>query len=191
MCLTRDGYEAACHHCTGILKREYAAYVAKMRDELKKLPKGSKKLWYLSKALMDGMQRRIGIPSLRSAGGEWVHDGKGKADLFADTFNNKYVLPEAIPNQFSHKVDFHPCFTQSGFLPIQVRHAAKILRTLCADSGTGPDKLPTKLLKRCHDVLALPVALKCRLLLLRVFGLSFGGFTGCCHCTTRKTGQIL
>ena len=43
--------------------------------------------------------------------------------------------------------------------------AAKILRGLQGDNATGPDLLPTKMLRECADVLAKPFRFPCALIL--------------------------
>ena len=50
----------------------------------------------------------------------------------------------------------------SGFLPLRKRHARKVLEQLDEHSGTGPDLLPSKVLKMCALSLSLPVILLAR-----------------------------
>jgi len=101
------------------------------------------------------------IPPLRSQGGPCGPDPKAKSDLFADAMGKKYVLPEAVNNKFSD-IPYHSHTVQSGFLPIRKRHVEKVLKLLDEDSSSGPDRLPTKLLKSCSGALALPIAILCR-----------------------------
>ena len=54
----RDGFEESCRACTEVLREQYGTYISKVRDEMKKLPRGSKKWWGLSKVLMDNASRR-------------------------------------------------------------------------------------------------------------------------------------
>ena len=54
----------------------------------------------------------------------------------------------------------------SGFLPVRRNHALKVLKALREDSGTGPDQLATRVLKKCAVVLAIPVAVLVRIILL-------------------------
>jgi len=101
------------------------------------------------------------ILPVRSQDGPWVLDPKAEADLFADVMGKKYVLPGAVNNEFSD-IPYHSHTSQSGFSPIRKRHVEKVLKLLDEDSSSGPDKLPTKLLKRCSGALALPIAILCR-----------------------------
>ena len=54
---------------------------------------------------------------------------------------------------------------QQGFLRLRVRTLHKILKSLDEHSGTGPDRRPARILKRCAAELALPVTLIARKLL--------------------------
>ncbi len=150
-----DDYDEACHRCTEILKENFADYIQKLRGETKALHKGSKKWWSLSKALMDGSQRRTGIPSLRGPSGAWIHDAKGKADLFADVFTSKFTLPDEVavdPALFRE-----PERRMSSFVLVRERWVKRQLRSLREDQATGPDDLPARLLIACAESLARSV----------------------------------
>ena len=54
---------------------------------------------------------------------------------------------------------------QASFLRVRLRTAKFMLASLRADSGTGPDILPARVLKACAAELALPVVLLGRLIL--------------------------
>ena len=45
---------------------------------------------------MDNAPTQSSIPSLRDPAGNWVHDGQGKAELFAKALSSKFVLPDAV-----------------------------------------------------------------------------------------------
>ena len=89
-------YKDACELCTHTLRVAYAGYVHTIRKELRTLPKGSKKWWALSKTLMDNAPSKAGMPTLRNPAGELIHDGQGKAELFAKALSSKFVLPDAV-----------------------------------------------------------------------------------------------
>ena len=149
-----DGFEAACVSCTETLRREYAAYASKLRADMVLLPKGSKKWWTMCNSLMDGCQRGSGIPSLRSSSGDWVHDPKLKADLFADVFTSKYGLPPHVRDD--PELLREPAGHMSSFVLIRERWVKRELRTLREDQATGPDDVAARLLRACADVLARP-----------------------------------
>ena len=48
---------------------------------------------------MDNAPVKSGIPSLREQGGDWIHDGKSKADLLAHSFSSKYTLTDEIEEE--------------------------------------------------------------------------------------------
>ena len=52
-----------------------------------------------------------------------------------------------------------------GSLRLRIRSVKKLLKALDESSGTGPDLLPARVLKKCADVLALPITLLTRKLL--------------------------
>ena len=87
-----------------------------------------------------------------------------RADELASTFRAKSQLPAATTNQYS-ELRGQERDPQQGFLRLRVRTVLKLLKGLDEHSGTGPDRLPTRILKRCAAELALPVTLLSRKLL--------------------------
>ena len=83
-----------------------------------------------------------------------------KAELLASSFAEKWDLPVPEQNLFSDVSDILVGPDREGFLRIRVRSARGILSSLRADSGTGPDLLPARVLKICAQALALPVCLQ-------------------------------
>ena len=104
---------------------------------------------------MDGSQRGSGTPSLRDASGEWVHDPKAKADLFADVFTAKYGLP--APAEADPEWNREPSSRMSSFILVRERWVKRELAKLREDQATGPDCISARLLRMCADVLARPV----------------------------------
>ena len=104
-----------------------------------------------------------GIPHLKNASGEWKKDGKEKADLFAATFASKCVLADIEQNHYSELP------TSRSLPPLQgvtVSVVEDVLRDLDADKATGPDLMPSRILKNLADVLAEPVFLLTKQILL-------------------------
>ena len=64
----------------------YDTYMAKTKAELQQIPKHCKRWWQLSNALIDNAVPRKGIPPMKSEQGNWLYDGKEKANDFASTF---------------------------------------------------------------------------------------------------------
>ena len=102
------------------------------------------------------------IPALQALDDTWGLTPDGKAKLFADAFSTKSHLPVKVANEFSNGVAAGGV-AMSGFLPLRQRSALRFLKGLREDSATGPDLLPTRVLKRCAACLALPVCLLARM----------------------------
>ena len=84
-----------------------------------------------------------------------MHEPKDKASPLAKTFNAKNVLEPVVENKY----------TTIETVAKQQKHvrgrlietdAVKIIETLRSDSGTGPDMLPSRVLKMCAKILASP-----------------------------------
>ena len=88
-----------------------------------------------------------------------------RANELASTFKEKARLPPSTTNAYSTLHGHPDGAQQSGFLRIRVRTVHKLLRSLDEHSGTGPDRLPARILKACAAELALPVTLLARKLL--------------------------
>ena len=142
----------------------YAVYISKMREELRSLPKGSKKWWSLSKVLMDNAPAKSGIPSLREQGGDWIHDGKSKADLLAHSFSSKYTLPDEIEEE--DEVMAEPSTKMSNFVLVRERWVVRELVHLREDQATRPDGLPAVILRKCARQLSRFVTILIRMMLL-------------------------
>ena len=131
--------------------------------KLSLLPRGSKSWWKISQTLMMRTQENTSIPPLKNEEGKWVLSVGEKANLFADTFHAKSTLPEAQENEYS---PIPVCDSKmSGFLPIRQRNAEYVLKHLDESSATGPDNLPSRILKTCWKSLALPTVLLGRCIL--------------------------
>ena len=130
----------------------------KERALLQAMPGGSKQWWQKSKRLHQRKGATCSIPALRGPTREWVFDAKEKANLFVFSFSKKCKLATAEINHYTD-VEATPYRGQNARRNVTVQAAETILRELDEDSGTGPDRLPAKILKRCHRELALPIQL--------------------------------
>jgi hypothetical protein len=86
-------------------------------------------------------QRINNIAALKTSNGEWIRDDASKAELLAENFVKKNVM---LPPQLN-------CFSD---IPCRGRY---VLEHLDPSSATGPDKLPTRILRECADELAKPL----------------------------------
>ena len=83
-----------------------------------------------------------------------VFEPTAKATLFAEKFAAKYTLMPAEQNLYSD-ISENTQVQLKEPLPTE-EVAAKIIRGLQEDSATGPDMLPTRMLRECAEVLAGP-----------------------------------
>ena len=150
--------------CTRVFQEAHKAYVDKVRVDLKKMSPSSRGWWKLSGSLLLKATGQENIPPLKRHDGSWAKTSEEKAAELARVFRDKSALPASEENAYSPIAP--PCPAQMpDFLRLRVRTVKKILKDLDEASGTGPDRLPARVLKRCHAELALPVTLLARLLL--------------------------
>ena len=142
--------------CSRGLFREYLSYVQRTKTELAKLRRGSKQWWSLSKRLMNKAGSSTDIPALKRSDSSWARSPEEKADLFADTFSSKWILPNLVINGYTEDVTDN--LLGDYFIPIRSGKAKFFLASLDSSSGTGPDLLPTRLLKELAAQLAVPFA---------------------------------
>ena len=160
-----ERFAAARDHCSAVFLQAYREHVANTREKLKSLGAGSRGWWKITNSLLTKAGCTENIPALKRQDGSWAMDPEERANELAVTFRSKAQLPPPITNAYS-PLPVHPSSAQqTGFLRIRVRSVYKILRDLDEHSGTGPDLLPARILKKCALVLALPVALLARKLL--------------------------
>ena len=89
---------------------------------------------------------------------KWVLHAEEKADLFVDAFSKKYGLGAVEENEYTKLVG-PQCDPQKQLTQLQEKDAQHIMDKLRVDSGTGPDRLPARILKNCSAALAKPVFL--------------------------------
>ena len=147
-------YQADVRRGSDVFRHAYMIFVSRMRDKMRNTRRGTKAFWRLSRRLV-GATSRENIPALRRPDGTWAMDPKCKADVLAEHFSSKWILPAAVDNEFS-RIDVAPTASASGFLLLRRRGARQELQRLRVDSGSGPDLLPTRILKVCASELALP-----------------------------------
>ena len=136
----------------------------KTRDSLKALSPSSRGWWKIANSLLTKSTATENIPALQREDDTWAMSPEDRANELATIFREKSVLPPQETNAYTD-IRREPREPQSGFLRIRVRTAYKQLRDLDEHSGTGPDRLPARILKRCASEVALPVALLTRKLL--------------------------
>ena len=160
-----DGYAAARDHCSQVFLQAYLEHVVKTRETLNSLGPSSRGWWKIANSLLTKAGVSENIPALQRSDGSWAMSPEERANELASTFRAKAQLPPRTENAYSTLLGHPDGAQQSGFLRIRVRTVFKILRDLDEHSGTGPDRLPARILKRCASELALPVTLLARKLL--------------------------
>ena len=125
-----------------------------MKTKLQSLPRGSKAWWRLSRRLALDNTSVGGVAHLKDQTGEWQKEGKAKADLLAKTFQEKYVLSEGELNEYSDVPMHRPDGALQG---VNIALLGQLLGKLKVDSATGPDLLPSRILKALADALAEPM----------------------------------
>ena len=87
--------QEAIQKCNKKMRDAYEVYVEEVREEIKTLPKGSKKWWRLNSILLGRSSKQTSsVPPLRDLDGEWIFDNVEKTNLLGNTFEAKGKLPK-------------------------------------------------------------------------------------------------
>ena len=92
--------------------------------------------------------------SVSQSDGEWITDPLNKADLLNKTFADKCTIDVPEFNEYSSLTPSG--IHQEACAPMTVKDGFNTLKALRAESATGPDVLPTRVLKECAEELAAP-----------------------------------
>ena len=140
--------------CSETLMQEYYGFVRSSREELATMKKGSKLWWTIAKHLLQAKSKISNVPALKVKG-EWKTDAEDKANAFAFAFSEKCILRDEIENEYSV---MSPRVNGSDDLQVvSVEEMLSILQKLNVASATGPDGIPTRVLKFCATALAKSV----------------------------------
>lgn len=157
--------EAECRErCSAGILEEYGNYINKERTALQEIPRGVKEWWTKSIRLLQKKGTVSSIPALRQDDGKWLHNAKDKANLFASTLSRKFKMADAESNEYT-MLDNILHRGQGPLKAFATKDAENILGALREDSGTGPDRLPSRILRVCAKELAEPVRLLATLIL--------------------------
>ena len=104
-------------------------------------------------------QKCCSIPALKNSHSQWVRDSQGKADLLANTLCSKLKLPQATANEYAEISQQQVDWLHDRAKTITIDAACKVMQALREDSATGPDLVPTRIIKKCAAALAIPVYL--------------------------------
>ena len=148
--------------CSRGLKEEFHKFVRNQKSRLNRQP--GKKWWKLANMLSLKEGGSSCIPPLRDGQGNWMLKAQEKADLFAESFLEKFATPLPGTNEYSN-IRNAQC-QLAGFLPVRLRQGKAVLKGLRQDSATGPDKIGTSILRRFHVILAQPLVIIARQMLV-------------------------
>ena len=143
--------------CSNTVMREYNAWVSETHKELSSMKQGCKCWWTRERQLQYQKQNCGSIPALKLSDGTWAIDSKSKADALATTLASKYTLAELQENEYSTITDERLDWLSDRSQILHPEAARDIMADLQEDSATGPDAVPTRIIERCADALALPV----------------------------------
>ena len=148
--------QEASYVCSAIMLEERESFRARTCSKLRDLPAGSKQWWTKSKVLMEKKTSATCIPALKTSTGSWVMDPVGRANHFCEVFAKKSKLITEEKGAFS-SLEVTGCMQCALVTPDEDR-ACRQLKDLNEGSATGPDLVPTKVLRTCASALAKPVA---------------------------------
>jgi len=116
------------------------------------MPSSSKQWWKVSRQLLNRKSKASTIPSLKDAAGKWILEPVEKANLLAQTFQSKCVLPPH-PNTVDEICVHTPMMPE--FCLMRTRWALSVIYQLKDGKASGPDGLPVRFFKECAKELAL------------------------------------
>ena len=120
------------------LRRDYLAkiasakmkYLDNLRSRIASLPRNDKRWWLLNREFFQGKVKLTNVPSLKDTHGAWVTDSRDKANLFKDTWQQKFVLRAlSYDDQFCFHVEPVHC----DFIKCRSRACERIIRRLKED----------------------------------------------------------
>ena len=148
-------YATAIQECSEGIVEEFFKYACESCRKLCETKSGSKCWRTISRELLLQRSKTQSIPALKSEDGIWSHDPRSKADLLADSFSSKNVLPDSAVNEYT---TFQRCGYRQEMRRTRSTHdVRKNLEALDVNSGTGPDLLPARILQFCANELSVPI----------------------------------
>jgi exonuclease III len=150
--------------CGKVICAERRKYEKDVCKKLADMKANDKQWWSMARQLLRKKNLGGNIPSLRREKKEWLFTPEAKADHLADTFAGKCVLPPAIENAYSFIHQASTCH-HGRTLEVNPARVEILLSALVEKSGTGPDLIPTRVLRRSAKKLAVPLSRLIQLIL--------------------------
>ena len=138
---------------------EWKQWALRVNHELSTMQRGSKSWWARERQLQTEKQKCCSIPALKNPENVWLRDSQGKADLLASTLCTKYKLPNVVETDYTAIPQEQVSWLIDRSQVLTVDAACKVMQSLREDSATGPDLVPTRIIKKCAYALAVPVYL--------------------------------
>lgn len=158
--------QLVCQTCSAGIKEEFDKYVQKVKERLQNEPRAAKGWcwWSTTRCLLRHSAKASSIPALTNPKGDWCMDAKSEADLLAQTFADKYRLPEVEINCYTG-LERGTSGRKHLLSQITEAMAEAVLNQFHNDSATGPDQLPTRILWECAKELAVPLCMLAKAIL--------------------------
>ena len=86
---------------------EYREYVRKLRADIASLSKNDKRWWSFNRELLNKKAKISRLAPLKDADGKWHLDSRGKANLLAKTWYEKFSLPAEIDDPYFGGPELH------------------------------------------------------------------------------------
>ena len=160
-----SNYELMRDLCSEGLSTEFKCHAERMKVKIAGLPVSSKKWWKLCNSLMLKKTTSSSIPPLRSTDGIWALTAADKAELLSSAFQMKFSLALNPDGGDQIEEAYGADDFEQGFLLVRSRWTRRILKQLNENSATGPDGLPSMVLKICANELTHPVTKLLRMML--------------------------
>ena len=151
---TAEEREAA-EACSRGIMAEYLKHTVHAKGELETMKNCSKAWWKKARELQHRQTASATIPALRTDN-TWHREPQQKAQALADAFQAKFGLPAAEANDYSF-VPRSVGGQRDSVLEICAATVQRALEKLDPCSGTGPDKLPARILQKCAPELCQPL----------------------------------
>ena len=93
--------QLACNRCSASIKEEFDKYVQEKKERLQNEPRAAKGWWSRTRCLLRQSAKASNIHAFKNPKGDWCMDAQTKADMLAQTFADKYMLPELEINCYT------------------------------------------------------------------------------------------
>ncbi|XP_047997328.1 uncharacterized protein LOC125234949 [Leguminivora glycinivorella] len=149
VCARKKAFNSAAKSCKRVLRKARFDHVSRIGAKLASYPPGSKRFWFLSKAVESNFCRPT-LPPLQKPDGTLAHSAAEKANLFASLFasNSRLDAGSKLPPTLPQ------CSSSMQGIAIRQNEVRRALQTLDVNKANGPDGIPARVLKQCAPELS-------------------------------------